>query len=362
MTEIRAMAGDDLGAVTALLDTHLPDWGGDRGLLEATMLEHPWADPELCSLVATDDRGEIVGFIGAQARRLSFDGRTLRGLCCSHLVVVPDSRGSAAGALLLGRLLAGPQDLTWSDSAIPIVARMWRTFGGELDHARTCDWMLVLRPAGWIGSWAGSLAGRRRIDRDLIPVGSFPFSGLARLRPGGGEIVWEEGAIKRAPDPVPGVGGEDASAELIVEHLPAISAKTRFRVDYDREHLEHVLGQVRARAGELVCRLVRLRDRPIGWYAYLPRRATASRVLCLAGVERHMDLVLGELLEHARAGGSRVLAGRLEPHLDTALRRRLAAIGLVRDAVVHAADPELRAVLATDSALLTQLDGEWFLV
>jgi hypothetical protein len=362
MTEIRAMTGEDLGAVTTLLDTHLPDWGGDRALLEATMLSHPWAEPELSSLVAVDEQGAVVGFIGAQSRRLVFDGRPLRGLCCSHLVVVPDNRGSAAGALLLGRLLGGPQDLTWSDSAIPIVARMWRTFGGELDHARACDWMLVLRPAGWVGSWAGSLAGRRRIDRDLIPVGSFPFSSLARLRPGGGEMIWEEGEIRRAGDPVDGLTGEDASAEQIVEAMPAIAARTRFRVDYDAEHLEHLFGQVRARAGELVCRLVRLNGKPVGWYAYLPRRATASRVLYLAGTERQIDLVLGELIEHARGRGSRVLAGRLEPHLDAPLRRRLAAIGLVRDSVVHAADPELRATLATGSALLTQLDGEWFLV
>ena len=107
---------------------------------------------------------------------------------------------------------------------------------------------------------------------------------------------------------------------------------------------------------------MRLNGSPIGWYAYLPRRAAASRVLCLAGTERHLDLVLGELVEHARGGGSRVLAGRLEPHLDGPLRRRLAAIGIVRDSVLHAADPELRAALATGSALLTQLDGEWFLV
>ena len=362
MAEIRAMTAEDLSEVTSLLDTYLPDWGGDRELLRATMLEHPWADPELSSLVAVDEQGAIVGFIGAQARRLVFDGRPLRGLCCSHLVVVPDRRGSAAGALLLGRLLAGPQDLTWSDSAIPIVTRMWRTFGGELDHARACDWMLVLRPAGWIGSWAGLVTGRRRIDRDLIPVGSFPFSALARLRPGGGEVIWEEGEIRRASGPVAGVTGEDATGEQIVEELPAISARTRFRVDYDADHLDHQLGQIRARSGELACRLVRLNGKPIGWYAYLPRRAGASRVLCLLGTERQIDLVLGELIEHARAGGSRVLAGRLEPHLDAPLRRRLAAIGLVRDSVLHAADPELRAALATGSALLTQLDGEWFLV
>jgi hypothetical protein len=105
---------------------------------------------------------------------------------------------------------------------------------------------------------------------------------------------------------------------------------------------------------------VQLNGRPIGWYAYLPRRSSSSRVLHLAGPERHIDAVVGELVDDAYRRGARVLAGRLEPHLDGPLRSRLAAIGLAREPVIHTRDPELKAVLATGSALLTQLDSEWF--
>jgi hypothetical protein len=125
-------------------------------------------------------------------------------------------------------------------------------------------------------------------------------------------------------------------------------------------HIDHLFALIRARAGELVCRLVRRGERPIGWYAYLPHRSTASRVLCVCAPERQTDAVIGELVDDARNRGSRVLAGRLEPHLDGALRRRLAVAGLAREPVLHAKDPELRAVLSTGSALLTQLDSEWF--
>ncbi len=362
MTEIRPLELADLPAVGSLLDAHLPGWGGDREFVKATVLDHPWADPEVGSLVALADDGEVIGFIGAQARRIRFDGRDLRGVCCSHLVVAPDSRAGAAGALLLSRLLKGPQDLTFSDSAIPIVARIWRTFGGHVDHARVCDWMLVLRPAAWLGSWGSWLVRRRKIDRSLIPVGAFPFQAWAGLRPGRGTMVWEDGELRRASDLNPGVSGEDASTDEILAQLPALSARTRLRVDYDKEYLDDLFAKIRSHSGELVCRVVKADDRPIGWYCYLPRLETASRVLHIAGPETDIDLVVGELVDHARGRGSRVIAGRLEPHLDAPLRRRLAAVGLVRESVLHARDPELRAVLGTGAALLTQLDSEWFLV
>ena len=345
MTEIRPLTDVDLPAVGSLLDRLLPDWGGDREFLAATVLDHPWADPEVTSLVAVAEDGEPVGFIGAQVRRVRFDDRTLTGVCCSHLVVAQDRRVGAAGALLLGRLLSGPQDLTWSDSATETVTRIWRTYGGFFDHTRACDWMLVLRPLGWIGSWAGAALRRQGINRELIPVGAFPFHTVAR-----------RGAA--APDS--GVTGEDVSPAEIVEHLPALVARTRAWVDYDEQHLTHLFAQIRTQSGELVARMVRQRGRPIGWYAYLPRKATASRVLHICAPERHVEAVLDELISDARARGTRVLSGRLEPHLDGVLQRRLAAIGLSRAPVLHVDDPELRAVLAGADGLLTQLDSEWF--
>ncbi len=345
MSEIRALSGDDLPAVATLLDSLLPGWGGDRAFLERTVLAHPWADSEIGSLVAIGADGELAGFIGGQVRRLSFEGRQLTGVCCSHLVVAPDSRAGATGALLLGRLLRGPQDLTWSDSASPTVARIWRTYGGQRDHTRSCDWMLVLRPLGWLGSLAGQAIRRRPIGRERVPVGSLPAHSIPRRRP---------------PAADPEVRAQDASPTEIVEHLPGLTRRTRLRVDYDEQHLSHLFAQIRAREGELVCRLVRGRGGPIGWYAYLPRRERASRVLHLYAPEEHLDAVLGELIADARDRGARVLAGRLEPHLDAALQRRIAAIGLARVPVLHGRDPELLATLASGAGLLTQLDSEWF--
>jgi hypothetical protein len=345
VTEIRPVTTEDLPAVLSLLKSHLSEWAGDLNFLQATVLAHPWADPELPSLVATGGDGAVVGFIGAAVRRLRFDGDPLRGVCCSHLVVAPEQRRTAAGALLLGKLLTGPQELTWSDSMNRAVARMWQTFGGHLDHSRACDWMLVLRPRPWLRSNVAEVARRRRIARERIPVGAVPLQALRRHGPRGAE---------------PGVEGHDATAEEIVEVMPSLTARLRLFVDYDVAHLEHLRDLIVAREGGLVCRIVQRRGRAVGWYAYLPRPGAASRVLQLCAAARDTDAVLGELVEHARDSGSLALAGRLEPNLDGALRDRGAVLSLAREPALHAEDTGVRATLATSSSLLSQLDSEWF--
>lgn len=69
---------------------------------------------------------------------------------------------------------------------------------------------------------------------------------------------------------------------------------------------------------------------------------------------------MGDLVEHARSEGRTVLSGRLEPRLEDALSRRKAVLGIARQPVVHSRDDNVRALLGSGSALITQLDGEWF--
>ena len=337
--------------VAQLLRRHL---GGSLELhedfLAATLLDYPWADPELPSLVAVDD-GELVGFIGSQVRRMRLGDRTLRAVCCAHLVVAPESRGGAAGALLLRRLVSGPQDLTWSDTANDVVMRMWSVFGGYADPTRACDWMLALRPVRWGRGVLSSLIRRRDLGGDLMPVRAVPLQAAGRR------------LVPRAfPPQEPSVASEPASVAAIVEHAPAFAARGSIRPDHDADHLEHLFALVERTAGSLERRLVRRGDRPIGWYAYVSRSDGGSRVLHLAALEPDLDAVLGELVQHAHGQGTAVLSGRFEPHLEDPVRRRFAVLGVARRPVVHTRDQEIRALLGSGSALITQLDGEWYVV
>lgn len=347
MPSIRALERSDLPAVLDVVRTNFGPWPGDARFLAASLMDHPWADESLPSYLAVDGGGEVVGFIGAQARQLRFGDRTIRGVCCTKLGLAPDRRTGAAGALLMGRLLSGPQELTWSDSATDVVVRLWRLYGGHLDHVRACDWMLVLRPGRWLRSVLAAAMRRQTIRRDLIPVGALPFHAAGSR------------VMRRAfPELAPGVTGEDATTKAIVEHMGSFTRDLRLWVDHDEEHLQHLFEHVAAANGPLVRRLVRRRGRPIGWYAYQLRPGRVSRVLHVAAAESDADVVLGELINHAREGGSAVLAGRAEPHLMRSLQHRFAALGPARTPVIHCKDPEVAAILATCSSLLTRLDGE----
>jgi hypothetical protein len=347
MATIRPFERSDLPSVSRLLRANIEGWWREDEFLSGTLLDHPWADAERPSLVATED-GEVTGFVGAQVRRMVLDERPLRGVCVSHLAVAPGKRAGAAGALLLSKLLAGPQDLSWSDSANAAVVRMWRTFGGDVDSARACDWMIVLRPTRWLTAAAGNAARRRRVGRAEVPVAALP----AHIGPRIGERADEEPAVESTSEPL--------RTASIAEDEAAASRGVKLRVVHDAPYLDHAFALIEGEGVPLIRRLVRRGGRAVGWYAYLRRPDGARRVLHLAASARDRDAVFERLIEDVRADGGTVLSGRFEPGLEEPLAGQRAVLGLARKPMLHTNDAEIRAVIQTESALITQLDSEWF--
>ena len=334
----------DLPRVAALL----PDWEANQRGLAAVVLDYPWADPELPSLVAVDDDDAVIGFIGSQVRRMRFDGREIRGVCCTQLAVAPEHRGGPAGARLLRSLISGPQEITWSDGATDPVRRVWRALGGHLDYVRAADFFLLLRPARWLAGVGRTLVKREAVGREQIPVGGFPLAAL-------GQRLTRRESVDNT-----GISGADAVVAAIVGAQPEIWPKLRVGVKWDEPQLKHVFSEVDRAVGPLVSRVVRRNGKPIAWYAYLQRPGGISKVLHFEAAERDAEHAFADLVDHAHSSGSVGLAGRAEPHLEETLRHRLAILGLARQPILHAKDPELAAALATSSALLTRLAGEVF--
>jgi hypothetical protein len=208
--------------------------------------------------------------------------------------------------------------------------------------------MIVLRPLRWLGALSAATF-RGRGERRPTPVSALPFRAIS------------PSAARRArPAADPELSGEDASAATVVEQLPDIASRLRLRPDYDEQFLDHLFGEVEAKFGRLVRRIVRRARRPLGWYAYVPTPGGVARLLHMAAREREGSAVLDDLLEQARGEGAAVVAGRHDPHLTEALYGRLPVLGFARRPVLHSHDPEILAALSSGDSLLTQLDGEWF--
>jgi hypothetical protein len=71
--------------------------------------------------------------------------------------------------------------------------------------------------------------------------------------------------------------------------------------------------------------------------------------------------VIANLVGYARQAGSAAIQGRLEPHLYPFMRARWSVFRRTEWALVHTADPVLLAAIGFGNALLTRLDGEWWM-
>jgi hypothetical protein len=352
---IRPLERDDLPQVASLYEAVSRSGSGPppQGLasyFERTLLDHPWVDQEIPSLVYLDGQGAVKGFIGSHVRRLRLGGKPVRMACSGQLMSDPAVRNRAVGTLLLRRFFAGPQDLTMTDGATEATRRIWRGLGGAVGHLGSITWVRLV-------DWRA--AGEQALQR----------FGMAAWRPVASPALWAVQAVAnrvpvtslRAKEPL--TRAEDLTPELLLEHLPSVSQHWSLVPAYDEQFLAwlfHGMAEVRSR-GELVKRLVRDReDRVLGWYvAYLQRRGL-SQVMQVAARERDAPAVLDHLFHHAQRAGVAALAGQFEPSLAEALsqRRRRCFLHLSANFLVHARNPEVLNPILLGQAMITRMDGE----
>lgn len=353
----RPLESADLDEVAVLLKARLPGgpWREDT-FLRRSLVDSPEADPELPSLVAIGADGRIVGFIAAQARNYMLRDRPVRGVLCSHLVVASEQAGTAA-ALLLRGLLSGPQDFTFTDTAIDPVARAWQRLGGIPDPGRSTDWMLslgpgrfALRPFHSARAAARAKAAGEEAWRRIVPIAALP------LQAAGPAVV-----SSAYPEPEQDVDDRVASAAEIAAGAAAFSRGTALRPDHGEAALAHAFDLIERTTGNpLVRRMVFRAGTPVGWYAYEQRPDRTARALLLDAPERESDAVLANLVATAQAAGNAILFGRTEPHLIEPLGRRLPALGFARRPLLHSRDADVALLLTTPASRLSLLDGEWW--
>jgi hypothetical protein len=246
--------------------------------------------------------------------------------------------------------MGGPQDLTFTDTATEVVARMWRTFGGRADAGRSTGWMLVLRPAPWaVAVGRARVQGRRAPGLATVPALPFHIGG-PRL------------TGHREVDTGPPVVTEALTAATLMEHKDSILKGVRVHLDYDETYVSWLLGRLDSlyAASVVVRKLVRRGGKPVGWFVYVHDSGGPGRVQQIASRERDTDAVVEALIADARERGVTVLSGRLEPNIVEPLRKRWAVLGFDARTLVHAQDTAVLEAHATGPSLLTRLDGEWW--
>lgn len=349
---IRPLRHDDLGAVVDLYQRVVRGGGVPPGWLEAyfreTLLEHPWYDEELPSLVSEEADGRIGGMIGVHARQLRFDGRPIR-LACSGQLVADPAIGGASGFFLVRAFLAGPQDISITDGANESARAIWTRLGGVVRELESISWMAALRPAR---ASLDVLTSRR--PRGLLRSGG---DAIGRVS----DTVWQRrshGADRSA------LTSKPLAPELLTSLLPESSAGRRIAAAYDAgfsRWLLDMLGRSTQR-GELRARAVESNDsQRIGAFVYYRRRGGRSQVVGLLARPGHLGQVCDSLFHDAKLGGAAFLTGRLEPGVAEAMRGRRCLLRYSGEALVHSRDEGLLRAIRAGEASLTLLEGEYWM-
>jgi hypothetical protein len=358
MADIRPLERDDLPHVASLYErvARSGSHTAPPGLVEyfeRTLLDHPWADDEIPSLVYVK-AGRIAGFLGSSVRRLRFDGRPIRLGVSGQLVTDPEIRNRAAGAFLMREYMNGAQDLMLTDTASDTVRRIWAGIGGTTNHLCCVGWVGVFRPLRFALDLLSRRDGRAVFARAGRPFGAALDAVAVRLA---------RGTLRPGR---PDGSDEELTPPALAEHVAGVTGSARLRPEYEDEDfvrwLLREIGEIRTR-GELVARLVRDgRGRVVGWYVYNAPPGGIAQVLQITGHDRGIDVVLDHLLHDAWSRGACAIQGRVEAHLLDALASRrclLHASGYLT--LIHSRDEELLHAIQSGEALLTRLEGEWWM-
>jgi hypothetical protein len=358
MAEIRPMRREEVGEVAQLYrfidksDWRIPPAEVPRWF-ERTLFDHPWVDPEIPSLVYVDG-GEILGFIGSHVRRMRFDGEPVRLAAGGPLIAHTKVRNRGVGALLWRRYMAGPQDLTITDGASEQMRQIFELIGGQMMHPSSMIWLRVYRPWCYAGNRAlhANIWVRHKVKpwlRRALPALDGPTTRLVPYF---------------HPPTAAGTRDEELTPALVLEHLPAITRSLRLVPDYDERWLHWVFAELHNNRtwGEPQRRLVRDADgRVLGWYVYFLLPEESCQVLQIAAHDRHAGAVLDNLFAHAVARGGAAIQGRVEAHILPSLAHRGALFRFSARSLVHSRNAELLGAITSGHALLTRLEGEWWM-
>lgn len=357
MSVVRPFAVADIDQVSALYKRTLLHRKGApsvelRDCFRSFYLDGPFRDPEITSLVHLDDRGTISGFVGVHTVPYLVGDRPVRAAFCGALMSREEGRDPMAGARLLKAFLAGPQDVSMSETAIAVTQAMWTRLRGSVIAGHSLDWFRVLQPAGF----AHALANRKwPALTTLSPITRIADRLLARRR-------HASTLAALLPEPAPaGLMTKDASLDEFAALMRRTSTGISARPDWDNGYLEHVLDVARQKPayGEPVIMITSTRSgEPLGGFFYHLNAGGIGRVLQIAAMPGHGGTVLDRLFADAYERGAVGLRGRSQPWLLQASTSRQMIFASNAASVIHTKDQTISAPFLSGDCVLNGLAGE----
>lgn len=360
MSHVRPMAAGDIPAVAALfqkifLDSEREAPASLAAYIRALYFETPAGEAEIPSLVHVGESGAVTGFIGVDTLTFRHGDRLLQAAICGSLMVEDHARNPMAGARLLRAFLAGPQDISLSETASEVSLRMWTSLNGVALPQYSLDWVRVLRPCAFAAEVA---ADRFRPARLFAPVARGLDRLAARWRRDGG-LHWSGMAAAR---PVPGgLDTRDVEAAAFAALVEPLTRHFPIRPEWREGRLDAIMADAREkpRCGrQILCAVDRRDGEAIGAFAYHMKPGGVARVLQVLARPGHEGPVIDCLLNDAWRRGAAALRGRIQPALFEAMLGR--RIGFVNAAstVVHSRDPQLVQACRDGALFFNGVAGE----
>jgi hypothetical protein len=355
MDLIRPFQQDDIPAVVQLFrwafqrnGNHAP--GELESYFDRVFFQNPWYDEELPSWVHVTEHGAIDGFLGVQPKRLQFRRRRLRVITATKLMAAPTATPLVASRLLR-RVLAGPQDLLYSDISNDAGRRIFEALGGSTIMLYSLKWQRPLRPGRHALAWLEARGASRVTTNLLRPLGSMVDAMLRRRGP------------IRVPVMPEGHSLEDLPLDVLATRLPDLVRNRPLHPEYDEQWLAWLLEIARHMMPNAVLRRRLVRDahqQPAGWFLYFVEHGGPAEVLQLAARKDSNATVFDALLADAWNAGATMVSGRLEPGMVQEMTARHCVFRRADHwTLVQTQDQEILATIAAGKAFLSRLEGEW---
>lgn len=355
---IRPLRQDDVESIAQLYERIMPKSQhltreSLRTHLSRILLQHPWRNDSLPSLVYEERDGRVAGCLGIVPRPMLFQNQPFTAAVGHSYIVDPGSRSAMAALKLAKTFLAGPQDLSMAEGN-DMSRRVWEMAGGSVTLLYSLCWTKPLKP----GRYVMSYLRRRELPRAVKWALSLPCRLADAFAPLAGRPFRFRAPLATADSVL--------DAETLYESFLHLTKSRPVRPDYDENALRWMLATLAEKQNRGTFHNVSVlneRGETIGWYMYYGQAGEPGAVVQVAARQGDGDQVLDHLFHHANRRGIIALSGQVDPTLFHVLARKDCLFHHDGGSwfMLHSRRPEILQAIHCGDAFLSRLEGEWWI-